>query len=253
MKKLCTKLWMYAFLLFLVPTFQSCLDDNDDAPLFTIGTIKTLSEEEGDFYVLLDDDKDSKLFPSNMDKLGNYEANDGQRAFVFFDELPEKIPGYEYNASIRWIEDILTKDIYSMPAEKEDSIGDDKINITQIWLTRKDYLNIECQFYHSDNPNKKHMLSLVMNEASTGENDLPGYLTLEFRHNAFNDAELLPGPGIVSYKLNNIAPLLEGKEGLNIRVNTLLEGEKYIQVKFKNSDSTANARSGHTPSSTLIQ
>lgn len=41
-----------------------------------------------------------------------------------------------------------------MPAEKEDSIGDDKINITQMWLTRKDYLNIECQFMHSENPDK---------------------------------------------------------------------------------------------------
>lgn len=152
MKQIRTTFIACILLLSVMPIFQSCLDDDDSNPLFTVGTIKTLSDSEGDFYVLLDED--SKLFPGDMSNLHNYKAVDGQRAFVFFDELPEEMPGYEYNAKIRWIEDILTKDIYFMPAEKEDSIGDDKINITQMWLTRKDYLNIECQFMHSENPDK---------------------------------------------------------------------------------------------------
>lgn len=247
-----TTLWMWFFLLTLVPAFQSCLDDDEDTPFFTVGTIQALSEGDGDFYVLLDDD--SKLFPGDMSSLTNYEVTDGQRAFVFFDELPEEMPGYEYNAKIRWIQDILTKDIYSMPAEKEDSIGDNNINITQMWLTRKDYLNIECQFMSSENPNRKHMLSLVVNEASTGEGDEPGYLTLEFRHNANGDTPLVPKSAIVSYKLKNILPQLEGKEGLNIRVKTVYEGEKFYQIKFEDkAEGNTAARSGHTPSSDLIR
>ena len=251
MKQIRTTFIACILLLSVMPIFQSCLDDDDSIPLFTVGTIKTLSDSEGDFYVLLDED--SKLFPGDMSNLHNYKAVDGQRAFVFFDELPEEMPGYEYNAKIRWIEDILTKDIYFMPAEKEDSIGDDKINITQMWLTRKDYLNIECQFMHSENPDKKHMLSLVVNEASTGENDQAGYVTLEFRHNANEDSQLVPGSAIVSYKLDNIADLLEGKEGLNIRVNTIYENEKFYQVKFKDAATDATTRAGHHPSSTLVK
>lgn len=252
MKQISTTFFTCILLLLFMPTLQSCLDDDNDNPLFTVGTIKTLSENKGDFYVLLDEN--SKLFPSDISNLQNYETVDGQRAFVFFDELPEEIPGYEYNAKIRWIENILTKDIYFMPAEKEDSIGNDKINITQMWITRKDYLNIECQFMHSENPDKKHMLSLVVNEASTGENDQPNYLTLEFRHNANKDAQLVPGSAIVSYKLDNIASLLEGKEGLNIRVNTIYENEKSYQVKFKDTATNTTTRAGHhTPSSTLVE
>ena len=55
-----------------------------------------------------------------------------------------------------------------MPAEKADSIGDDNINATDLWITGE-YLNIKYQFYHSNNEDKKHMLNLVINEASTGE------------------------------------------------------------------------------------
>ena len=67
-----------------------------------------------------------------------------------------------------------------MPAEKADSIGDDNINATDLWITGE-YLNIKYQFYHSNNEDKKHMLNLVINEASTGENDKPDYVNLEFR------------------------------------------------------------------------
>ena len=230
MKKIqAATLWMWIFLFTIVPALQSCLDDDNDTPLFTVGTIQTLSQDEGDFYVLLDDN--SKLFPGDMSSLRGYKATDGQRAFVFFDELPEEMPGYDYNAKIRWIQDILTKDIYNMPAEKEDSIGDDRINITQMWLTRKDYLNIECQFMSSENTEKKHMLSLVINEASTDGNDNPDYLTLEFRHNANEDSPL----------------------GVNVRVNTIYGGEKFYQIDFKSAEESTTSRSGHTPSSDLIR
>ena len=63
-----------------------------------------------------------------------------------------------------------------------------------------EYLNIKYQFYHSNNEDKKHMLNLVINEASTGENDKPDYVNLEFRHNAYNDSQLTLGTGLASFK-----------------------------------------------------
>ena len=134
-----------------------------------------------------------------------------------------------------------------MPSEKEDSIGDDAINITQIWTTRQDYLNIECMFYHNNDNSRKHMLSLVVNEAGSDEAD-SDYVTLEFRHNANQDPTNDPGSAIVSYRLNAISSLLEGKKGLRIRVRTLYDGVKYLEVKFGDDNATEKAatRSANT-------
>lgn len=71
MKQIRTTFIACILLLSVMPIFQSCLDDDDSNPLFTVGTIKTLSDSEGDFYVLLDED--SKLFPGDMSNLHNYK------------------------------------------------------------------------------------------------------------------------------------------------------------------------------------
>lgn len=235
MKKLRTTFIAFILLFTATPMLQSCLDndwDNQYPSLFAIGTIKVI--EGNDYYFTLDEG--SKLYPGDTTALYNYAVVDGQRAFVYFDELDEKKEGYEYNAQIKHIENILTKDIYSMPADKADSIGDDRINIIEpLWITG-DFLNIKYQLYHSNNEEKLHMLNLVINEETTGEDDKPDYLNLEFRHNAYNDDPVILGTGLASFKLDNIADLLKSKKGLNIRVNSIYDGVKYITINFKNKE-----------------
>lgn len=97
-------------------------------------------------------------------------------------------------------------------------------------------LNIKYQLYHSNNEEKLHMLNLVINEETTGEDDKPDYLNLEFRHNAYNDDPVILGTGLASFKLDNIADLLKSKKGLNIRVNSIYDGVKYITINFKNKE-----------------
>ena len=227
MKKLRMTLATSMLLFLTAIVLQSCLDDWDDKydTLFAVGTVKVI--EGKDYYFSLDEG--SKLYPSDTTYVHDYAVTDGQRAFIYFRELEEKLPGYEYNAQIKHIENILTKDIYSMPAEKADSIGDDNINATDLWITGE-YLNIKYQFYHSNNEDKKHMLNLVINEASTGENDKPDYVNLEFRHNAYNDSQLTLGTGLASFKLDNIAEQLKEKKGLNIRVKSLYDGERFMTL-----------------------
>lgn len=156
MKKLRMTLATSMLLFLTAIVLQSCLDDWDDKydTLFAVGTVKVI--EGKDYYFSLDEG--SKLYPSDTTYVHDYAVTDGQRAFIYFRELEEKLPGYEYNAQIKHIENILTKDIYSMPAEKADSIGDDNINATDLWITGE-YLNIKYQFYHSNNEDKKHMLT----------------------------------------------------------------------------------------------
>lgn len=222
----------FAILFIAMPLLQSCLEDDWDyqyPSLFGIGTLKVI--EGNDYYFALDEG--SKLYPGDTSALRDYTVTDGQRAFVYFNELSEKKEGYEYNAQIKHIENILTKDIYSMPADKADSIGDDPINLLEpIWVTGN-FLNIKYQFYHSNDKEKPHMLNLVINEAATDEELKPDYLNLEFRHNAFKDAQTILAPGLVSFKLDNISHLLEGKKGVSVRVKSLYDGVKYITFDFE--------------------
>lgn len=213
----------------LMPLLHACLDDDTtNHHQLTIGTIKVVDGQE--YYFALDEG--TKMYPGDTTNIHNYTVVPEQRAFVYFDLLEEKVSGYDYNAAIYRIENILTKDIYLMPAEKEDSIGDDRINITNMWIAN-DHLNIQYQIHYDDTSNKSHMLNLIVNEAADDKNDKEDYLTLEFRHNAYGEAQRKLGPGIVSFRLNNIRQLVEGKRGLNIRVNTLYNGISYQTIDFQ--------------------
>ena len=229
MKKLRTTLAAFVLLLIAMPVLQSCLDDwnDDERSSLTIGTVRIIDGK--DYYFALDEG--TRMFPGDTAQVNNYTLVEGQRAFVYFNLLDEKVDGYDYNAKINHVENILTKDIYFMPAEKADSIGDDRINITNMWITGN-YLNIQYQLYHSNSNDKKHMLNLIVNETSDGKNDKEGYVTLEFRQNAYDDEPLMPGQGLVSFKLDKIEEQIEGKKGLNIRVRTLYDGIKNYKVQF---------------------
>lgn len=221
----------------LAPFLQSCLDDDDDpTESLVISTINVPNPDSKDFYFTLDNGK--KMFPSDARELTNYELNDGQRAFIIFNQLDEKHPGYDYNVQVKRIENILTKDIVTMGEGEntEEKIGDDKINATYMWITHDSkYLTIEIQYYGSQSENKKHFLNLVINQsaaetaADNADND---YLELEFRHNDEGDSPNRLGEGYVSFKLDKIKELAEGKKGLRIRVNTIYNGVKYYTKDF---------------------
>lgn len=221
----------------LVPFLQSCLNDDDEpSDSLVISTLNVPNPESRDFYFTLDNGK--KMFPSNTNGMGSYELKDGQRVFVICKELDEKAEGYDYNVEVKDIRNILTKDIITMGEGEntDEKIGDDKINATYMWYTKDmKYLTIEFQYYGTHSEDKKHFLNLVINNptiepAPTAETD--DYLNLEFRHNDEGDAPNRLGEGYVSFKLENIKELAQGKKGLKIRVNTIYDGVKYYKVDF---------------------
>ena len=239
MKKFRTILAAFLLLFIATPVLQSCLDDwdDDEHPLLAIGTVRIIDGK--DYYFALDEG--TKMFPGDTAQVDNYTLVEGQRAFVYFNLLDEEVTGYDYNAKINHVENILTKDIYFMPAEKADSwcqlifSHTPRPVSTNMWIT-DNYLNIQYQLYHSNSNDKKHMLNLIVNEASDGKNDKEGYITLEFRQNAYGDEPLMPGQGLVSFKLDKIADRIPGKTGLNIRVKSLHDGEYYKTIDFKTDE-----------------
>lgn len=223
-------------LLLLAPVVQSCLDDDDNYYL-AIATFR-VSADEDPYFVL---DEGEKMFPDN----GTYsKLEDGQRVHVYFDILEEKVNGRDYKIHVRGLEKVLTKDLFTMDEETVDSIGDDKINIHGMWFG-DGYLNIQFKFYGSRNPSQLHMVNLVRNTIEgANENEEEGYLSLEFRHNAYDDydAEILPG--IVSFK----GPFAEeGIKGLKIRYKSIYDGIQYKKIDF-NEQATGKSPFGKNAS-----
>ena len=72
------------------------------------------------------------------------------------------------------------------------------------------------------------MLNLVIDEAAEPATD--GYLHLYFRHNAYDDAPVQGGPGIVSFKLDTVRDLLEHAQGICIHATTIYNGEQTYTI-----------------------
>lgn len=225
MKKLKTSFLAFILILILAPVVQSCLDDDDDYYL-AIATFR-LTDDKTPYFVL---DEGEKMHPNN----GAFSSlEDGQRVSVSFDILDEKVNGYDYNIHVRGLEKILTKNLFVMDEETVDSIGDDKIDIIpgNIWFG-DGYLNIYFQFRGTSNPQKLHMVNLVRNTIEgANEEEEDGYISLEFRHNAYDDYESEMLYGIAAFK----GPFAEkDMKGVKIRYNSIYNGVKYIKVDFKN-------------------
>lgn len=228
MKKL--RLYLVALILaFLwMPLLQSCMDnDSKLSSRFTIGTLKIIEGNEYFFNL----DEGDKMYPSDTSYIHNYTLIDGQRVFIHFLPLEEDVPGYEYNVQLIQLQNILTKDIIPLTEETADSIGNDRVNIADPWISG-DYLNIEYQYYHSNNEAKRHMLNLVINETPDAPAPEDGYINLEFRHNAYDDEQRTTGWGIISFKLEEIADQLQGKKGLKILVNSIYDGKRTYTVNM---------------------
>lgn len=218
----------------LLSLLNACLDNETDitmsndiqASYFGIGTLRII--QGNDYY--FDMDEGSKLYPGDTTALHNYTLTEGQRAFIYFNQLSTEKEGYKYNAQIRKIENILTKEIYLMPSDKADSIGNDPINIIEPVWAAGGYLTINYQTRNSGLSDQKHQISLVLTETEATHPALTDYVTLELRHNAHKDYTSTILPGIASFHTGNIASLLAGKKGVNIRFKSLYEGEQSIHV-----------------------
>ena len=225
---------MKRFGLFLLVTmaaaiFTSCNDSDGDYPrLSAFATVKPL--ENNDFFVVLDDGK--TVYPGDKSRIGSYKAEEGQRVIIYFNLLNNKVEGCDYNMALYYIQDIYLGGTKVVTTQEElDALEDDKTSFKDARLNNN-YLNVWIGFNACDLT--KHTFLLVRNDVTeiAPEYTEEGYLNLELRRDAHGDEGGYNYDRYVSFKLDSFKEDLEGKKGIILRVNTRMNGVKYIKIEL---------------------
>ena len=184
--------------LLFVPFFFSCNDENEDEDFehyVDIATVENPSQAT-EFIFTLDDSTRLKAINS---LIPYYRPKDGQRIIVDYSlyYTNRDTTAYDYLARINDVYEILTKGIFQITPETEDSIGNDYIHIDRMWIGSH-YLNIEFVYPAYD---KTHFINLV---SDTSKTYTDGKIHLEFRHNANGDYPNFNRWGIVSFDIKSL-------------------------------------------------
>ena len=186
------------FLLALIfPLLLSCSNDEAEMndSIVKLATVENPSQLTN-FYLNLEDS--TRLWVLNND-IKYYRPKDEQRVIVDYTILTEKPRGstYDNDVKVNDIYEVLTKGIFPITASTQDSIGNDPIAITGLWVSG-DFLNVEFVY---PGYSKMHYITLA-SDASKTHTD--GKVHLEFRHNANDDYPSFNISGIVCFNLKSI-------------------------------------------------
>ena len=211
--------------------FMACNDDDAyslDKFWQSIATVENPENNSAYFFMCDDSVRMWTAAPMGM----TYRPKSGQRIIANYTILNDQPKGSEYDHDVRMnsVYEVLTKDIFKVTPETQDSIGNDPIEIVSMWIGSKShFLNVEFVFHGL---NKTHFVSLVSDANKTYSD---GKIHLEFRHNANNDSPSYRKAGIVSFDLRSLQdPANEMK--LDIVVHTNEYGsskEKEYEFNYK--------------------
>lgn len=194
MKRLVIKI---SFLLLAGVILTGCYSDDytPDVYWVNIATVEN-PQTQSDFFLRLDD---STLLWTAESVFSNYKPDDGQRVIANYSILSDKRSTglYDYDIKVNDLYEVLTKGIFEITPEKEDSIGNDSIYITEMWIGSR-FLNVEFYYYGYS---KIHYINLVSDSLKTYDD---GKIHLEFRHNANNDQPIHKRWGLVSFDISSL-------------------------------------------------
>ncbi len=227
------------FLLFLLITlFTGCNDDNNYYEKYwvNIATVQN-PDSVSTFFFRLDN---NDLMWTEQTNFRDYRPKDGQRIIANYTILSDKRATglYDYDVKLNDVYPVLTKGIFQITPATQDSIGNDSIYISDMWIG-SDYLNVEFQY---EGYNQTHYINLV---SDTSKVYTDGKIHLEFRHNANNDAPYYYRNGIVSFNLKSLqADSTSGALDLVISVNVPNKAaDETYELTYKYGDSTPTYRS----------
>ncbi|MDD2646091.1 MAG: NigD-like C-terminal domain-containing protein [Bacteroides sp.] len=240
-------LFTVALLFALIAGFSSCSTDNDNYWV-AIGTYRAL--ENNHFYIEFEEDNQiQKMYPGEVSNLNLRDIEDGQSVYVYYDLLKEDEPGYDLNAKIYALVNILTKDIIPLTEATEDSIGNAAINIVDSKISLNDeFLHISFQYRYDPYSSIRHMLNMVIPEEGVDQTPDGEFINLEFRHNDNGDYGNDIAFGYVTFRLREIADEMKTKKGIRIKYKSINEGSKTVEILFDGDSSDKIIRDVKTPS-----
>ncbi len=186
------------FGILLLPLLTACIDNDSsssDNNQIDIATVENPTQSSL-FYFRLDN---GDLMWTSTSDLSNYRPKDGQRIIANYTILSKASKDSSYNQNVRLndVYEVLTKNIFNIKPQQQDSIGNDQIGIKSMWIG-SDYLNVE--FVYSGY-NKTHFINLVSDNTKTYSDNK---IHLEFRHNANDDSPSSSLWGMVSFNLKSL-------------------------------------------------
>lgn len=223
-----------AFIMLFALLLVSCKDDGYSLDYYwiDIATVENPTQRSAFFFRL---DDNTLMFTAASNLLDYYRPIDGQRIVANYTILNDKPAGssYDHDVKLNNVYNVLTKEIYDITPETEDSIGNAPIMISDMWIGG-DYLNIQFRYFGL---NKIHFVNLISDASKTYDD---GKIHLEFRHNAYNDMQSYLKRGIVSFNLKSLQEDTEGVDRLElvIHVKDSDDTEKTFDFTYKFADTT---------------
>lgn len=177
-------------LLVSIPFFSGCAsDDGYSLDKFWVEVASVVPLEGGGYYIKLDNGK--KLWPATS-VTGSPTAY--TRAQVNYTILSDTEGSYDHYVKVNYLSSVLTKSIIPFNEENNETLGDDKIKILELW-EGDDYLNIHFGV-NVGGGGVLHSINMV----DLGK-DADGVINLEFRHNANGDVANYGAKGLVAFDL----------------------------------------------------
>ena len=222
----------------LVPLLQSCNDSKiEGADSMALVTILNPGGIASGYYFKADNGQ--TLYPSQFAvATGNYNPEDGPRAFIYYSLLEEKSQKYDYNIKLYGISEILTKDVESMDPSNEEEFGDDPIVMAKINGGSEYDCLISAGYFTGSFSikavgNEQHKISLIRSSSADDSED-PDYTLLELRHKSDDMGSDTPTSksGMASFKLNAYDPAITQKKGLKIRYKDFDGNLQYAKINY---------------------
>lgn len=242
------RLYPIIFALLIGIVFSSCDKEPTLEVFIAIGTIEN-ADGKNKYDIRIDNG--DLLNPTNSTQY-NYAPENGQRVLFEYNVLEERTDEGSKAIKLIYLREILTKDIFHITPETEDSIGNDVVAINSMWIG-SDYLNIGFSFFHY---NQTHLFNLVLDEDKTYESDDEEgeeesddkKIHLEFRHNANKD--WMAYPPVSAYASYKLEPLQDAEaDSVNLVIHVRVANEEYkafeltYKYKAKETEDESDAES----------
>lgn len=204
--------------------FTSCADDDGyslDKYWLSYGVIKGTPEN---FNIELDNGSVLYISASNVFIHPDSVINNMRVVanYTILGDMQKNESGkVDYMVKLNSIASILSKDPVMSSTADLDALGNDPIDVVDIWFGGK-FLNFKFNLYMNS---KVHFINLLVDETNPNADADNVYVIL--KHNAYGDAKNAYRTGFVSFDLTSLLP--EGKNTMKVHVSFVNYDGKTIE------------------------